>query len=106
ASGLEAAGATIVPAMTPAYASPEQLRGDAISTASDIYSLGILLHELVTGVHPVARGTGDRAIQNRAGGERGNAPGTGSADLDAIVAMATRAAPRDRYASAQALSAD
>jgi len=38
--------------MTPEYASPEQIRGEAISTASDIYSLGVLLYLLLTGKHP------------------------------------------------------
>lgn len=38
--------------MTPAYASPEQLRGDSPSTATDVYSLGIVLFELVTGARP------------------------------------------------------
>ena len=38
--------------LTPEYASPEQVRGEAISTASDVYSLGILLYELVTGHRP------------------------------------------------------
>jgi serine/threonine protein kinase len=38
--------------MTPEYASPEQMRGETISTASDIYSLGIVLYELLTGHRP------------------------------------------------------
>lgn len=39
-------------AMTRAYASPEQLRGDPTTTATDIYSLGVILHKLITGCHP------------------------------------------------------
>ncbi len=38
--------------MTPRYASPEQMRGERISTASDIYSLGVVLYELITGLSP------------------------------------------------------
>ncbi len=38
--------------MTPLYASPEQVRGDSVSTASDVYALGVLLYELLAGRHP------------------------------------------------------
>ncbi len=44
--------ATAVRLMTPEYASPEQVRGLSVSTATDIYSLGVLLYEILTGHHP------------------------------------------------------
>ena len=43
---------TLAAAMTPEYASPEQLRGEAITTASDVYSLGVVLFELLCGERP------------------------------------------------------
>ena len=44
--------------MTPEYASPEQVRGEPITTASDVYSLGVLLYELLTGASPYQAGGG------------------------------------------------
>lgn len=99
--------------LTPDYASPEQVRGQRISTASDVYSLGVVLYELLSGQKPYRIVTGDPAELVRLVCERdpekpsARSPGLRlSADLDAIVLKALRKEPERRYTSAQALSED
>ncbi|HLX09047.1 MAG TPA: serine/threonine-protein kinase [Thermoanaerobaculia bacterium] len=116
--------------MTPEYASPEQRRGGQITTATDVYGLGLLLHLLLLGrlprretlaPVPPAAVVPPAALAAPAAGELpaadGPAPGAGEplspgtlaalrGDLGNIVAMALRDEPARRYASAQALAED
>lgn len=92
--------------MTPRYASPEQLRGEAASTACDLYSVGLLLHELVTGVWPFGAATSIAALGERAAGRALPRVGTGSKDLDAIVRKTLCFEPDGRYASAEEFGED
>lgn len=82
--------------MTPAYASPARLAGEPPTPADDVYALGALLHDLLTGVRP---GGGPRPVPSTV---RPALRG----DLDAIVLKATAADPARRYASVEALAAD
>ena len=81
--------------LTVAYASPEQREARTITTAADIYSLGIVLHEVLTGQLPPSLDSG-------ASGE----PAKLKPELKSIVKRATAPDPRDRYSTATALSED
>jgi non-specific serine/threonine protein kinase/serine/threonine-protein kinase len=111
--------------MTPDYASPEQASGGAITTASDIYSLGVVLFELLTDQRPYEiRGKPlseavriicekepeKLSVVLRArisqSGETAAGPPDFLGDLNAIVAKAMRKDPQQRYASAYELASD
>jgi serine/threonine protein kinase len=99
---------------TPQYASPEQVLGNPITTASDTYSLGVLLYLLVTGVLPYELKEFTTAEMVRVICEqpprRPVLPGGGEkrldADLEAIVFMALRKGPEERYLTAVQLATD
>jgi serine/threonine-protein kinase len=122
--------------LTPAYATPEQLKREPVSTQTDVYALGLLLHELVTGVLPhrrrgsqsaenlveiltrepppastaLERHVEDSAERARIAGDRAVdvdvLRGALRGDLDAIIGKALRTRPEDRYASVDALAGD
>ena len=119
--------------MTPHYASPEQVQGRPVTTASDVYSLGVLLYVLLTGrlpyrVDPDRMGAVEQAVleqeperpstaASRSVSETGGAGPPGDArtalparrlagDLDNIVLMALRKEPQRRYASVELFADD
>ncbi|HEX4684905.1 MAG TPA: serine/threonine-protein kinase, partial [Gemmatimonadaceae bacterium] len=90
--------------LTPDYAAPEQLRGDAVSPATDVYSLGVLLYMMVTGRHPTAAGVNSFTEAFAATLSRQPAP-AGLGALDAILETALRKQAAERYADASAFGA-
>jgi serine/threonine protein kinase len=91
--------------LTPQYASPEQLRGAAETTATDIYSLGAVLYRLATGRTP--HEGRDRIAGTRDEVVAASRTTTGlPADLDYVIRKAMRDEPGARYRSVDALSAD
>lgn len=106
---------------TPAYAAPEQLTGGSVTTATDVYALGLLLFELLAGQRPwqltqlplatglekvlreTAPAPSERAARNP---DAPVPPALLRGDLDAIIAKALRKEPDDRYESVAALQLD
>ncbi len=106
---------------TPEYASPEQVRGERVTTTTDVYSLGVLAYRLLSGRPPYALQTSQgqslplvdamRIICEVDPPAPSSVAGAADAsvlrgDLDTVVLKALRKAPRERYASVFALSAD
>ncbi|MEO7324738.1 MAG: serine/threonine-protein kinase [Dokdonella sp.] len=119
--GSGEATATLVQRMTPDYAAPEQIRGEQVTTATDVYALGVLLFELLAGERPYRlgrqRGDIERAIVAVAPSSASSVAARSSGasrewarrlrgDLDRIIAKAMAKEPERRYASAEALAED
>ncbi len=118
---------TGVQAMTPEYAAPEQIRGEPVTVQTDIYALGVVLYQLLTGHHPFREHKSSRASLADAicqtdpsppsAALAATAPGAVKnkpiarprqlrGDLDTIVMKAMARDPERRYASAEALAED
>ncbi|MFO0839338.1 MAG: serine/threonine-protein kinase [Phycisphaerae bacterium] len=105
--------------LTPRYASPEQIRGARLTTSSDIYGLGVLLYELVTGHSPYRHLNIREELERAVLHEPLPAPSVPAvhhlrgpwsrrfrADLDLVVGRALAKSPTDRYASVEQLGED
>jgi serine/threonine-protein kinase len=102
---------TEVRVLTPEYAAPEQVRGERITTATDVHGLGVLLYVILTGRHPFATGERTREdVQRAVCDEEAPRPSRIerrlAGDLDTIVLKALRKEPERRYASPDALVDD
>jgi len=106
--------------LTPLYSSPEQIRGEPVSTAADVYALGVLLHVVLTGTNPYRLTTlGSYEVARAVIEQDPEAPSMSAAraekpqlakrlrgDLDAIVLKAMAKEPGKRYATVEQLETD
>jgi serine/threonine-protein kinase len=102
---------------TPEYASPEQVTGEPLSTASDVYSLGVVLYELLTGARPYTLRRDSRRAMEEIILQTAVKPPSGLAtdaaarrtlrgDLDTIVLKALKKVPDERYQTVTAFGDD
>jgi eukaryotic-like serine/threonine-protein kinase len=106
-----ASATTLTPAMTPEYASPEQIQGERLTTASDLYSLGVVLYRILTGRSPYpSQAQTPHALARAICEDDPIKPSTVvrqlRGDLDNIVLMSLRKEPQRRYSSAEQLAND
>ncbi len=124
-----AADETQLQALTPAYAAPEQLRGEPVTTATDVFALGAVLHEMLTGVRAYQLGANASSLDRLAAISNPRRALPSSAvdrrpastqrepyppvparllrgDLDVITETALQAEPERRYATVDALADD
>jgi eukaryotic-like serine/threonine-protein kinase len=98
-------------AFTPEYAAPEQVQGEEVASATDVYSLGALLYVLLTGRHPTV-GTGRtplermRAIVDTEPARPSDAARALRGDLDNIILKALKKSPAERYPTVEAFAED
>ncbi len=116
-AGAQTRDAEAPRALTPGYAAPEQLRGEPVAAAGDVYALGVLLHVLVTNEHPFGvRGTTETELM-RAALTEDPEPASGKlvgaaerrrvrGDLDAIIARALSRDATRRYSTAAEFADD
>lgn len=94
------ADSTTTRQLTPRYASPEQLRGDPVSTSSDLYSVGLTINELLAGPAAFPVHSSLAALAERASGDAAAPVLPAYPDLQAVLGKALRPEAKDRYRSA------